>query len=172
MKHFNTVDFPSIHIRLLDGENEADLAIFKEFLLRTTDYFTDYVAAEPTKEQVKEFFTSLPPKTSPSQKYMYGIFDRDRLMGFIDWVEDFPQKETGMLGYFVLESEYRGTELAKELYTALEKTVSDTGTKTIRLTFIDDDQRASRFWEKQGYKAISTHEGDYGKQLVVEKILG
>lgn len=172
MKHFNTIDFPSIHIRLLDGNNEADLVIFKEFLLRTKDYFTDYVTAVPTDEQVKEFFTSLPPKVLPSQKYMYGIFDRDRLMGFIDWVEDYPQKETGILGYFILEEEYRGTKLAQELYNALEKTVSDTGTKIMHLTFIEDDKRASRFWEKQGYKAISTHDGDYGKQLVVEKILG
>ncbi|MGX6969886.1 GNAT family N-acetyltransferase [Vagococcus bubulae] len=172
MKHFNTVDFPSIHIRLLDGNNEADLVIFKEFLLRTKEYFTDYLVAEPTDEQVKEFFTSLPSNTTPSQKYMYGIFDRDRLMGFIDWLEDYPQKETGTLGYFVLEDEYRRTKLAQELYSALEKTVSDTGTKNIRLTFIENDKRAARFWEKQGYKAISTYDGDYGKQLVVEKIIG
>lgn len=172
MKHFNTVDFPSIHIRLLDGNNEADLVIFKEFLLRTTDYFTDYVEAEPTDSQVKEFFTSLPPKTSLSQKYVYGIFDRDRLIGFIDWVEEFPQKETGTLGYFVLEEEYRGSKLAQELYNALEKTVSDTGTKHIRLTFLEDDSRAARFWEKQGYKTVDAYDGDYGKQLVVEKNIG
>lgn len=172
MKHFNTVDFPSIHIRLLNGDNEADLAIFKELLSSTTDYFTDYLEVAPTDEQTKEFFTSLPLNTSASQKYLYGIFDRDRLIGFIDWVEDFPKKDCGMIGYFVLHEDYRGTKLAQELYNALEKTVSDTGTKTMRLTFIKDDLRSARFWEKQGFTEIDTTTSDYGKQLVVEKIIG
>ncbi|MGX4685412.1 GNAT family N-acetyltransferase [Vagococcus sp. JNUCC 83] len=172
MKHFNTIDFPSIHIRLLDGNNEADLAIFKEFLLSTKDYFTDYLTVEPTEQQVKNFFTELPPKTSPSQKYVYGIFDRDRLMGFIDWVEDFPQKETGTLGYFVLAEEYRGSKLAQELYNALEKTVSDTGTKKIRLSFVEEDKRATRFWEKQDFQVVDSYSGDYGQQLVSEKNIG
>ncbi|WP_326717400.1 GNAT family N-acetyltransferase [Vagococcus jeotgali] len=169
MKQFNHENFPSIHIQLLDGANTEQIEAFKQLLINTNDYFTAYTDHTPSTAEAKKFFTSLPTNTSASQKYMYGIFDDKKLIGFIDWIEDTPEKGTGIIGEFVLEKEYRGTDLANQLYKALEKTVSDTGTDTIELLCPVPNTVARYFFEKEDFMTKEVTKTDTYEQILFVK---
>lgn len=169
MKEFSHPRFPNIRIQLLHADK--DFEIFEQLLLETTDHFTDYKENPPTKEEVLDFFNDLPENVTADKKYLYGIFDDSKLIGFIDWLEDYPTAQQAIIGYFALTSDYRHIGLGHSLYEALEKTAQETGNTCISLKTAEGDDYALAFWTKEGFKHVGDVVSEYGKGLILEKTL-
>ncbi|MGY3765618.1 GNAT family N-acetyltransferase [Vagococcus vulneris] len=169
MKEFSHPTFPTIQIRLLNEKN--NFATVKQFLLETTDYFTDYQKKEPTNEQVITFFNELPPNTSIHKKNVYGVFDQDTMIGMIDWVIDYPEENQSIIGLFVLRHDYRGVGLAQPLYDALEQMAKETGSQKITLGVLESNLPAVAFWKSQNYQILKKITSNYGPELVMTKAL-
>ena len=84
---------------------------------------------------------------------MYGIFDNDQLIGIIDLIEEYPTKQGAYIHQFFLADDYNRDNLAEMLYSALEKTVQETGIMSLT---IDDTLANTTFWNEQGYDKSTT----------------
>ena len=109
MKDFKHPKFPTIHIKLLNSTE--DLTQLESLLKTDAQAVSGYVPQESSKDS----------------KYMYGIFDNDQLIGIIDLIEEYPTKQGAYIHQFFLADDYNRDNLAEMLYSALEKTVQETG---------------------------------------------
>lgn len=169
MKPFQHSDFPTITIQLLHVDNEQHVQDFHSLLVNTTDYFTDYEIAPPSVEDTTSFFLDLPPNITGDKKFLYGVYDETTLIGFIDWVEDYPTINEGIIGYLVLETSYRGIGLASQLYKALEQSVKETGITAITVTTLKNNTSGNHFWKKEGFLITSETSSQYGEQHILKK---
>ena len=135
MKDFKHPKFPTIHIKLLNSTE--DLTQLESLLKTDAQAISGYVPQESSKDS----------------KYMYGIFDNDQLIGIIDLIEEYPTKQGAYIHQFFLADDYNRDNLAEMLYSALEKTVQETGIMSLT---IDDTLANTTFWNEQGYDKSTT----------------
>ena len=133
MKDFTHPKFPTIHIKLLN--NETSLNQLEPLL-------SD---ASITAEMVANF---IPENTTTDAKYLYGIFDETTLVGIIDLIEDYPVKEAAYIHQFFLQEALSETALPETLYSALEKTIQETGITSIE---INSELANLPLWEKLAF---------------------
>lgn len=129
MKDFTHPQFPTIHIKLL--QTDVHLTQLKA-LLENSDSITDFI----------------PEGTSSDNKYLYGIFDEAKLIGVIDLIEDYPEKQNAYIHQFILEEAYSNNNLPSILYLSLEKTAQETGITSMSL---DTELAKQSFWSDFGF---------------------
>lgn len=144
MKEFKHVDYPSIHIQLINEKDASSSKMLDELLTRTSTLGKE--------DKLEDELVGLPSHVESSQKYLYGIFDDTNLIGCIDWIEDYPKKDIGLIRYFVLEPKFKGTDLATQLYHALEETARDTGTIMIDVDSTHTENLDKEFWKTLGFE--------------------
>ena len=130
MKDFTHPKFPTIHIKLLSNtEKSTDLETLTEG--SSSSSILDFVPAESNLDA----------------KYIYGIFDDASLIGVIDVIEDYPTKQGAFIHQFLLK-EHASDELAETLYSALEKTVQETGITSLE---ISSELSEQAIWKTLGF---------------------
>ncbi|MDT2829956.1 GNAT family N-acetyltransferase [Vagococcus carniphilus] len=134
MKDFTHPKFPTIHIKLLTTTDDLEQL---ETLLEPFSVSRDTITA------------FIPEPRSKDNKYLYGIFDNDTLIGAIDLIEDYPAVESSYIHQFILSEDYQTNNLPETLYLSLEKTAQETGTTLMHL----NEQLNSDFWNNQGFEA-------------------
>ncbi len=132
MKDFTHPKFPTIHIKLLTSAD--DLVQLKHLL----------VPFSVTAETISSF---IPENSTKDEKYLYGIFDSEKLIGVIDLIEDYPVSQGAYIHQFILAEDYQINNLPETLYLSLEKTAQETGTSTMHL----NKSLNSEFWINQGF---------------------
>lgn len=131
MKDFTHPKFPTIHIKLLSNTEK-------------TNALDTLLADSIGSSTILDF---VPEQSSVDAKYIYGIFDEASLIGVIDVIEDYPTKQGAFIHQFLLK-EHTTDELAETLYSALEKTVQETGITSLELT---SDLGEQAIWKTLGF---------------------
>ncbi|MFW7434009.1 GNAT family N-acetyltransferase [Vagococcus carniphilus] len=134
MKDFTHPKFPTIHIKLLTTTDDLEQL---ETLLAPFSVSRDTITS------------FIPEPRSNDNKYLYGIFDNDTLIGAIDLIEDYPAAQSSYIHQFILSEDYQTNNLPETLYLSLEKTAQETGTTLMHL----NTQLNSDFWNNQGFEA-------------------
>ncbi|HCM89219.1 MULTISPECIES: GNAT family N-acetyltransferase [Vagococcus] len=129
MKDFTHPKFPTIHIKLL----------------KTDDHLKQLHALLKNSESITNF---IPEGTSSDNKYLYGIFDETKLIGVIDLIEDYPERQTAFIHQFILEKDYLSNDLPSILYMSLEKTAQETGIQEMN---IDNELSKNDMWSDFGF---------------------
>lgn len=89
--------------------------------------------------------------------------DRD-VIAVADLLKKHPVDGSLWLGLFVVEEKHHGTGLAQRLYEQLEREQMRPFQTVFRLGVLPHNERARRFWERQGYvyeKDSVTARGDH-----------
>lgn len=132
MKDFTHPKFPTIHIKLLTTETD----------LEKLNQLTNPLNID--SETISGF---IPENCSKDNKYLYGIFDADTLIGVIDLIEEYPEKENAYIHHFLLAEDYLENNLSETLYISLEKTAQETGVSVMHV----NPELLSDFWNNQGF---------------------
>lgn len=115
----------------------------KEFFLLTEGVQPDNCEA---------FFTELPPNKKKEDKYLYGIFDKDTLIGALDLISDFPEKGEWIIGLLLLHPKTRGSGLGKGVHKVIKEIVKGEGGEKLRVGVMEENKNALHFWRKMGYE--------------------
>lgn len=146
-----------------------DITEFYNFILNNTDYFTDYVQHTPTKQEVREeFLIDVPPNINLQNKEVFGIYNQEELIGFLDLLFHYPDDSTCMIGYLVIDQRYRKQGLGQKIYNEVVTYLSKRDISKVRLGVIKDNIPAVKMWEKQGFEIIDQLNSPYGEQLTME----
>nr|WP_255695456.1 GNAT family N-acetyltransferase [Salinicoccus sp. ID82-1] len=151
----------------MNREKGSDL--FYNLIMRNTDHFSDYVNRIPSLSEVEEeFLLDVPPGVNIENKEVYGIHKEQNLIGFLDILFNYPDTSTCMIGYLVVDQDYRKQGIGQQVYDQAVAYVKDRGIQKIRLSVIKDNEPAIKMWEKQGFETIDEETTEYGQQLMME----
>lgn len=134
----------------------SDIPVIQTFLENNPGYFLLAEGHPPTETQAaKEFESELPEEWPFTEQIAIGFIDASNaLTAYAFVISDLFAEDVWHLGMFMVSTERHGQGVARQLYTALENWIKASGAKWVRLGVIDGNQRAERFWERNGYVEV------------------
>lgn len=152
---------------------EKDTADLQRLCEDCSDYYIMMSDKPPASTEGKDLFHDMPPNVDAKNKLLIGIYNQsNRMVGFIDMIKDFPEKETWFIGQMMIIPNLRNQGLGRETLNAYQSWAKDNGVKTIGLSVIEKNENAFRFWSTMGFKIVDekyTSIGDKKMKICVMK---
>lgn len=145
--------------------------IVEELCNKCSDYFMLSGGALPSKDDGSALFTDLPPNKSLEDKFLFGVYKFNKLIGIIDIIKDFPAISEWTIGLLLIEPEERGKGLGIMIHDALVNWARHLGAKKFSIGVIEDNDRAFRFWSNLGYEKIEEINVDIGSKKQVANLM-
>lgn len=146
---------------------DEDIDKLYNLILALDDYFEDYKLTKPSKEEVLgEFIFDLPPGVNEKQFFL--IYKNDNLIGFIDYLYNYPKNYKLMIGYIVLLKEFRGIGYGNECLDFIKSNGLLNGMNELMLNVVENSI-AAKVWKNLGFEIISEFDGEYGKELTMKR---
>ncbi|MEW9095470.1 MAG: GNAT family N-acetyltransferase [Clostridiaceae bacterium] len=139
-----------------------DKKVVEKLCEKCSDYYMLHDGVLPSKDEVDEIFTALPPNKNHEDKFVLGIYKfNNELVGIVDIIRNFPTVGQWMLGLMLIEPEERGSGLGKIIHEALAKWAINLGAKSFRVGAIENNHKGINFWSNLGYKKIKEVNMDF-----------
>jgi len=121
------------------------------------------VQGAPAGPQVAhdEIHGDLPAGWSYTKKWLIGYQDpaSGKLVAFASLVSDLLARTVWHIGLFVVATEHHGSGLAASIFGGIEAWAKSHGARWLRLGVVAGNQRAERFWVRQGFALVRVREG-------------
>lgn len=121
------------------------------FCLENPGYFTLQSGEGAEVGGADDIFQSLPEGRSFADKFVYGFFIEDKLVGLAEGIRDYPQNGSWVIGFFIIAENLRKQSLGTEFLHMLEYALMGRGAQRFRVGVLDVNQSGMRFWERHGY---------------------
>ncbi len=154
--------------RLLDtSENRAAIQIIFD---ATPKYFLATEGRIAQANASADEFTVLPPGMHDDDKFFYGIYVGDELIGCADVLRGFRFANKATLGLLLLRESHQGKGYGAKVYAMLEEIMKSwPHIDTIRLGVVENYGDALTFWRKMGF--IETGERKIDAQYIADVIV-
>ncbi|WP_374515329.1 GNAT family N-acetyltransferase [Niveibacterium sp.] len=143
----------------LAAAHEGELQAFFE---ANPDYFLA-VQGAPAGPQAAydEIHGDLPAGWSYTKKWLIGYRDpaNGKLVAFASLVSDLLADTVWHIGLFVVATELHGSGLAASMFHSIEAWAKAHGARWLRLGVVVGNQRAERFWGRQGFAQVRMRKG-------------
>lgn len=138
-----------LNIKLVRIEGtDAELNRLQD-LLDGIDMETRCLIGEP---ESRHLFAMLPPGKKPHDKFLYGIYLGDEMIGCLDLIHGFPEPTHVYVGLFVLDKNHRGHGLGHDCWCLAQNMVRSWGKITrVRLGVSAGNVLAKKFWRAMGF---------------------
>jgi RimJ/RimL family protein N-acetyltransferase len=144
------------------------IELLKSLCEKCIDYYGSYYGQYNITDVAKEIFEDIPPNKEYIDKFVFGVFNDDELIGIIDIVRDFPIDEEWIIGLMLINPNERKNKLGTKIHNSLIKWATNLGAKSFRIGVIKDNYVAMKFWSGLGYKKIKEVDMDLcGKKNIV-----
>ncbi len=138
-----------------------DEALLQRFFDANPRYF-EIVQDEPARPDAgyQELHEPMPPGMSFDRKWIVGwLDDAGDLAAVANVVGNLIAPGVWHLGLFIVDASRHGTGDARALYRGIEDWARSNGAQWMRLGVVEGNDRAERFWTRQGYVQMRTREG-------------
>lgn len=140
-----------LEITVLKGEKE-EISEVQRVLEEAPDYFRRISGNLPTLEDAKEVFTALAPGKTYEDKFVFGVYLDNNMIGFADIVLGYPDESTAMIGLLLLSEKHQKKGLGARAYRKLEKIIHECKKRSkIQIGVLVSNNIVLPFWEKMGF---------------------
>ena len=137
---------------------EADVPRLQRFFEESPAYFRAVSGAPaPATEAREEFDAPLPPQWPHGRKWLIGFEAGERLAGMATLIADLFVHGVWHVGLFMVAESRFGQ--GGPLYRGLEAWMKSQGAQWSRLGVVAGNDRAERFWRREGYAEVRRREG-------------
>jgi ribosomal protein S18 acetylase RimI-like enzyme len=139
----------------------GDIPALQRFFERNPAYFLAVTGQPPRTDEARQEFHDLPPRgmTYGGRWLLQFVDARDEMVGMGSLLSDFLAPGVWHIGLFIIAIELHGRGVAPALYRALEAWMAGQGAQWIRLGAVVGNDKAERFWRRQGYVEVRQRTG-------------
>ena len=123
-------------------------------LYKSNHQYFEYCPPQPTIESVNDDLSTLPNNVDITDKHYLGFYDNNQLIGIIDLITNYPDKQTCFIGLFMIDSKYQNKGIGSSLIKDICVFLKANNYKYIRLAYGLNNNKAKAFWEKNGFIPI------------------
>jgi ribosomal protein S18 acetylase RimI-like enzyme len=167
---------PKVTVRELGGE-PSEISALQGVLEATPDYAQRVTGYPPGSADAQSTFIALPDGKSYDDKFVYGIYLDDEMVGCADVIRGYPSEETTLIGLFLISERYQRQGIGKLAYSSLESIIRVWhGIKNIRIGVVLTNDIVLPFWKSLGFVEtgeIKPYRYDKleSEALILEKII-
>ncbi len=131
---------------------DTDAEALQRILEAAPTYSMRISGALPLSTDAEAVFVALPPGVEFANKFVFGIYLKDKLIGFIDLIRGYPDARVAMLGLLILSEKFQAQGLGRRAYRLIEDVVRGwDGMSTIRIGVVESNAQVRSFWERCGF---------------------
>lgn len=105
-----------------------------------------------SRQTILDDLQALPPNKTFDDKYFIGYFLNGELIAVMDFIKEYPNKETCFIGFFMMNKKYQGNNIGSSIIDELSNYLKSINYKYIRLGYVKTNIQAKTFWKKNGFK--------------------
>lgn len=161
-----------------------EIALLQAFYDANPEYFLTINGVPPPRDLAAIEFDEVPPAhLSHERQWILGLFEPPAqrtmgdsgdgpLAGIAMVTSGLGRPDVWHLGLFVVATRLHGSGAAAGAYAALEGWVRSHGVRHLRLGVVLGNERAERFWARQGYHELRRREGvDTGGRVNTVRVM-
>lgn len=158
------IDDQEFHVRKLESEHLQSLQHLCE---RCADFVDLVEGTEVSPGAAEELFQDMPPGKSLSDKFLFGIFEREgEIVGVLEGMRHYPDESTWWIGLLMLAPEVRSRGLGRKVVDGFHDYVCSEGGMCIMLGVVEENLAAYKFWQQQGFTLVrQTEPRTFGKKV-------
>ncbi len=122
-------------------------------------------------DEVLRDLTLLPPGKGMEEKYYLGYFEKDEMVGVLDFIDGYPEADTAYIGLFMLAKYEQGKKIGTSLIEALACYCRELGYNRLLLGYEKANPQAAGFWESLDFESIREIPQEDGIIVVAERSL-
>ena len=141
-------------IKLISVNNDELKNEALNVYLENNYYFSKISDDPPSISNVEEDIEVIPNGVQKNQKNYSLISFNDEILGVVDYLSDYPEKDTILIGLFIIKSDKQKQGLGTKIFRYLEKSFKNKKFLKIRIGVLVDNEIGLSFWKKQNFKEI------------------
>ena len=119
------------------------------------NYYFSKISDNPLSiSNVEEDIEVIPNGVQKNQKNYRLISFNDEILGVVDFLSDYPEKDTILVGLFIIKNDKQKQGLGTKIFRYLEKSFKNKKFLKIRIGVLVDNEIGLSFWKKQNFKEI------------------
>ena len=132
-------------------------------LCQANKMYYQYCPPFVTEKSILDDMNALPPGKDGDDKYYIGFFEDDDLVAVMDLVNEFPDKKTAFIGFFMTKVSVQNKGVGSSIIKGLVDYLRNIDTRYIRLGWVEGNPQAEAFWKKNGFSetGITQDTDDY-----------
>ena len=141
-------------IKLISVNNDELKNEVLNIYLENDYYFSKISDNPPSISNVEEDIEVIPNGVQKNQKNYRLISFNDEILGVVDFLSDYPEKDTILIGLFIIKNDKQKQGLGTKIFRYLENSFKNKNFLKIRIGVLVDNQIGLSFWKKQNFKEI------------------
>ena len=138
-------------VRLLTGE-PGEMAELQRVHEGAPEYSDRVTGAPPGPSDAQSAYTILPPGKSYDDKFVFGIYRGERMVGCADLIRGYPDARTAHLGLLLIAEAWQRQGIGRAAYRALEDHARSWGTcDRMRVGVVRTNACVLSFWSSEGF---------------------
>ena len=119
------------------------------------NYYFSKISDNPLSiSNVEEDIEVIPNGVQKNQKNYRLISFNDEILGVVDFLSDYPEKDTILIGLFIIKNDKQKQGLGTKIFRYLEKSFKNKKFLKIRIGVLANNEIGLSFWKKQNFKEI------------------
>ena len=132
------------------------------------NYYFSKISDNPLSiSNVEEDIEVIPNGVQKNQKNYRLISFNDEILGVVDFLSDYPEKDTILIGLFIIKNDKQKQGLGTRIFRYLENLFKDKKFLKIRIGVLVDNEIGLSFWKKQNFKEIERKFEKSEKEVIV-----
>ena len=141
-------------IKLISVNNDKLKNEALNVYLENNYYFSKISDNPPSISNVEEDIEAIPNGVQKNQKNYSLISFNDEILGVVDFLSNYPEKDTILIGLFIIKNDKQKQGLGTKIFRYLEKSFKNKKFLKIRIAVLVDNEIGLSFWKKQNFKEI------------------
>ena len=141
-------------IKLISVNNDELKNEALNIYLKNDYYFSKILDNLPNISAVEEDIKAIPNGVQKNQKNYRLISFNNEILGVVDYLIDYPEKDTILIGFFIIKNDKQKQGLGAKIFRYLENLFKDKKFLKIRIGVLVDNEIGLSFWKKQNFKEI------------------
>ena len=122
--------------------------------LKNDYYFNKILNNPPNIFTIEKDIKAIPNGVQKNQKNYKLIYFNDEISGVVDYLTDYPEKNTILIGIFIIKNDKQKQGLGTKIFGYLENLFKNKKFLKIRIGVLVDNEIGFSFWKKQNFKEI------------------
>ena len=154
-------------IKLISVNNDKLKNEALNVYLENNYYFSKISDNPPSISNVEEDIEVIPNGVQKNQKNYRLISFNDQILGVVDYLTDYPEKDTILIGFFIIKNDKQKQGLGTKIFRYLEKLFRNKKFLKIRIGVLVNNEIGLSFWKKQNFKEIERKFEKSEKEVIV-----
>ena len=132
--------------------SSSNINALQDLFTKSPSYFLRSGGEPARHDEGQKIFDEIPPDISVADKYVFGSYYDNELIGCADIVNGFPDESRAYIGLLLIAEDRQGEGFGRMVYSLLELEVKKWSlVSTIRLAVVRSNSKAIPFWLNCGF---------------------